>query len=406
MFTSLARAFGRGAPIEQRSITLTDPAALALFGVQPVASGMTVTAASAMRVPAVRRAVSLIAESVACLPFKLYTQETREAAKDHPAFALVHDHANDWTSAEAFREQLTADALLTGSGFAQVARNAEGKPVFLLRMDPGAVSVEHDEIGEPSYRVRLKDGGDQVMPFHDVLHIQPLHGVSPITLAREAIGLALAAEQHLSGFYKNGGRPSGVIHHPGKLDAEAAKKIAGSWFASHGGERSGSTALLDEGMTFSEVATKLADAEFSEVRREQVREIARAFGVPPASLFEMSRATWSNYEQAQREFLTGTLRPWIARWQAAYVRCLLTPEERASLYVEGNPDDMLSVDHAARATAFSQYRSMGVLTANEVRASMNRPALPGGDDLQNPFTSTGAPSTEPDPAEPEQDNDE
>ncbi|TGN68266.1 phage portal protein [Paracoccus liaowanqingii] len=404
MFTSLARAFGRGDPIEQKSVTLTDPAALALFGVQAVASGMTVTAASAMRVPAVRRAVSLIAESVACLPFKVYEHDSREAAKAHPAFALVHDHANDWTSAEAFRETLTADALLTGHGYAQVARNAEGKPVFMLRMDPSAVAIDHDDFGEPSYRIRLKSGGEQVLPFQDVLHIQALHGVSPITLAREAIGLALAAEQHLSSFYRNGGRPSGVIRHPNKLDTEGTKKLAASWFTTHSGDQAGKTAVLDEGMEFQEIALKLADAEFSEVRREQVREIARAFGVPPASLFEMSRATWSNYEQAQREFLTGTLRPWIARWQAAYSRCLLTPDERASLYIEGNPDDMLSVDHAARATAFSQYRSMGVLTGNEVRASMNRPPLPGGDDLQNPFTSTGA-TPAPAPARTTQDDD-
>lgn len=402
--SSLPRAFVRGDPLEQKSVTLADPAALALFGVQPVASGMTITAASAMRVPAVRRAVSLIAESVACLPFKVYGQDSREAAKDHPAFSLVHDHANDWTSAEAFREHLTADALLTGHGYAQVARNAQGKPVFILRMDPSAVTVEYDDYGEPSYRIRLKSGGEQVLPFQDVLHHQPLHGVSPITLAREAIGLALAAEQNLSGFLRNGGRPSGVIRHPGKMDPTGQQKIVNSWFSAHGGDQSGKTAILDEGMEFQEIALKLADAEFSEVRREQVREIARAFGVPPASLFEMSRATWSNYEQAQREFLTGTLRPWIARWQAAYSRCLLTTEERGTLYVEGNPDDMLSVDHAARATAFSQYRSMGVLTDNEVRASMNRPPLPGGDELSNPFTSTGA-APAPNPASPTQDDD-
>ncbi|MAN55625.1 MAG: phage portal protein [Paracoccus sp.] len=404
---SLARAFGRGEPIEQKSLAQPDERLLGIFGIQPVASGVNVSAATAMRVPAVRRAVSLISESVATLPFKVYRHEDREAAKDHPAFALVHDHANDWTSAEAFRETLTADALLRGHGFAQIARNAEGRPVFMLRMDPGAVSIEHDDFGEPSYRIRLKDGGEHVLPFGDVLHIQPLGGVSPITLAREAIGLAIAAEAHMSGFFANGGRPSGVIQHPGKLDAEAQKKIAASWFQTHGGKQAGSTALLDEGMTFQEIAMKLADAEFSEVRREQIREIARAFGVPPASLFEMSRATWSNYEQAQREFLTGTLRPWIARWQAAYSRCLLTTEERGTLYVEGNPDDMLSVDHAARATAFSQYRSMGVLTGNEVRASMNRPPLPGGDELSNPFTSTGAaPAPSPtSPTSPTQDDD-
>lgn len=401
MFQRLGRMFGQGDTTEQKSYNLTSPEAFGLFGVQPVASGVNVSAASAMRVPAVRRAVSLIAESVATLPFKVYEQDSRESAKDHPAFALVHDHANDWTSAEAFREQITVDALLHGSGFAQTARNGAGKPVFLLRMDPGAVSVEYDDFGEPSYRVRLKGGGDQVLPYSDVLHVQALGGTSPITLAREAIGLCIAAEQHLAGFYRNGGRPSGVIRHPDNLGTETIKKLAESWFTSHSGDQAGKTAILDEGMEFQEIALKLADAEFSEVRREQVREIARAFGVPPASLFEMSRATWSNYEQAQREFLTGTLRPWIARWQAAYSRVLLTPEERSRFYIEANVDDMMSVDHAARATAFSQYRSMGAMTANEVRARMNMPPIEGGDVLDNPHITPGA--TTPNP---EQENDE
>lgn len=400
----LARVFGQGEPIETKSaVTLTDPAAFEIFGISPSSTGISVTAQSAMRVPAVRRAVSLIAESVAVLPFKIYDQETREAAKGLAAYSLIHDHANEWTSAEAFREQITTDALLHGNGFAQIGRGQDGTPLFMLRIAPGAVSIELDPYGEPSYRIRLQDGGDQVLPHSEVLHIQALGGISPITLAKDAIGLTIAAEKHLSGFFKNGGRPSGVIKHPTKLDAEAMKKIAASWFSSHGGEKSGSTAILDEGMDFQEIATKLADAEFSEVRREQVREIARAFGVPPSSLFEMSRATWSNYEQAQREFLTGTLRPWIARWQAAYSRALITPEDRAAFYIEGNADDMLSVDHAARATAFGQYRSMGVMTANDVRARMNMPPITGGDSLDNPYTSTGA---APAPAASTDENDE
>lgn len=389
--TRLARLVGRGAP-ERKSITLTDPDALALFGVLPSASGPTVTAQSAMRVPAVRRAVSLIAEAVATLPFKVYTAETREPAKDHPAYGLVHDWASDWQSAEELREQLTLDALLTGHGFAQVARNADGKPVYLLRMQPSAVSVETDDSGEPCYRIKLADGGEAVLAYHDVLHIQATGGVSPIVHAREAIALTLAAEQHLSGFFKNGGRPSGVIRHPGILKPDAKEKISASWFHQNGGDQSGKTAILDEGMEFQEIALKLADAEFSEVRREQVREIARAFNVPPALLYETSRATWSNFEQSHRDFLTGTLRPWIARWQAAYARVLLAPDERARLYVEATPDDLLSVEFAARATAFSQYRSMGVMTANEVRAALNRAPLPGGDKLQNPFTTTSAPA--------------
>lgn len=399
IMSNLARFVGRGHP-EQKSITLTHADAMRLFGILPAKSGISVTAASAMRVPAVRRAVSLIGEAVATLPFKTYTAN-RDAAKDHQSYGLVHDWANDWTSAEQLREMLTADALLTGHGFAQVVR-IDGRPVELHRMDPGAVAIEYDDFGEPSYRVQLKSGGSVVLAHQDVLHIQGLQGVSPIMLAREAIALALAAEGHLTGFFKNGGRPSGVIMHPNKLDAEALKKLAASWFKSHGGEQSGSTAILDEGMTFKEITMKLADAEFSEVRREQVREIARAFNVPPALLYELSRGTWSNFEQSHRDFLTGTLRPWISRWQAAYTRVLLAPEDRADFYIEATPDDLLSVEFAARATAYSQYRAMGAMTANEVRGGLNLPPMAQGNELSNPFTTT-TPSATPVPSKDTQD---
>lgn len=388
IMSSLARIAGRGVP-EKKDFGLTDPDAFALFGLVPSASGVVVTAQSALRVSSVRRAVALISESVATLPFKTYAED-KQTAKDHPAYGLVHDWANPWTSAEELRELLTADALLTGGGFAQVARNDAGEAHELHRMDPGAVSIEYDAYGEPSYRVRLKGGGDAVLAHQDVLHVAPLLNVSPITLAREAIALALAAEGHLAGFFKNGGRPSGVIMHPNKLEADTAKKLATSWFQSHGGAQAGATAILDEGMTFQQVAMKLADAEFSEVRREQVREIARAFNVPPALLYETSRATWSNFEQSHRDFLTGSLRPWISRWQAAYTRVLLAPQDRSSFYIEATPDDLLSVEFAARATAYSQYRAMGALTGNEVRAGLNLPPLADGNALQNPFTTTGA----------------
>lgn len=69
---ALARVFGeRGTP-EKKSFTLSDPAAQALFGVMPTASGIHVSASSAMRVPAVAAAVGLISEAVGTMPVKVY----------------------------------------------------------------------------------------------------------------------------------------------------------------------------------------------------------------------------------------------------------------------------------------------------------------------------------------------
>lgn len=83
---SLARAFGRGEPLEQKSVKLTDPEAFGIFGVTPASSGVAVTSATAMRVPAFACAVGLISETCGSLPFKLHDRETRTSAKNHPAY--------------------------------------------------------------------------------------------------------------------------------------------------------------------------------------------------------------------------------------------------------------------------------------------------------------------------------
>lgn len=384
----LARIFGQGVT-ESKSFTLTSPEAYSLFGGVPVRSGMTVTSATALRVPAVSAAVGLIAEACGNLPFKLHDRDTREAQKDHPAYELIHGEANPWTSAEELREHLTRDALLCGHGFAQVARNGEGKPIWLQRMEPGAVSIETDDFGEPSYRIRLKGGGDTVLPFTDVLHISTLDGISPITHAKEAIGLALAAEQHLANWYSRSGRPGGYLSTDQPLKPEQAVNILKAFQDGHTGEQAGRPAIFDHGTKYYPVATSNTDAEFYNNRVEQIREIARAFRIPPTMLFELSRGTWSNTEQMGQQFLTMTLRPWLKRWQAAYARVLLSPEDRAAFYIEAETKDLMTVDFAAQATAYSQYVAMRAMTPNEVRAGLNLPPMAGGDELANPFTTSG-----------------
>ncbi|MRX52297.1 phage portal protein [Paracoccus sp. S-4012] len=245
----IERLGGRTPATETKALNLGDPLLMQLFGIAPSGTGTAISAAAAMKVPAIRRAVSLIAESVR-MPFKVYAAADNQALTDRPAYGLIHAPANPWTDAPSLREALTADALLGGAGFALVVRNSAGQPLELHRLDPGTVTVETAADGEPAYRVRYEVGGDRLHPFGDVLHLQSFAGVSPITLAREAIALSLAAESHLSGFFRNGGRPPGVIRHPAKLDAEGARKIAASWFTTHSGEQSGKTAVLDEGMEF------------------------------------------------------------------------------------------------------------------------------------------------------------
>jgi len=97
-----------------------------------------------------------------------------------------------------------------------------------------------------------------------------------------------------------------------------------------------------------------------------------------------------------QQFLTYSLSPWLARWEAEVTLKLIAPEDRASVFVEHLTDALLRADFATRATAYGQYRIMGAMTANEVRAGLNLPPLPQGDELSNPYTSTSKTEGSPD----------
>lgn len=380
-----------GFPAEQKAYPLNNTEAIPLFGYLPTASKINVGATIAMRVPAVACAVGNISEKIGDIPFKLYNRATRETVREHPAYRLIHDEANPYTSAAQLRVNMQKDALLHNGGHALVVRNSADEPVEFQYLAPGTVQDRYEDDGTPYYLLSSGRAFER-REFTDILHIRPLDGVSPILTAREAIALALAFERHIAGLLANGGRPSGIITAKKSLDPEAKRNIANSWFSTHGGKNAGSTAILDEEMAYQQLAMTLTDAQFAENRLEQFREIGRAFRIPPTMIFELSRGTWSNAEEMSRQFYTMTLKPWLTAWAWAYSKVLLTPEERQRLYIDFIPDDLLTVDFVKKATALGQYRSMGAFTGNDVRALLNMPPHADGDSLSNPHITTTGPA--------------
>nr|WP_280636251.1 MULTISPECIES: phage portal protein [unclassified Rhizobium] len=205
-------------------------------------------------------------------------------------------------------------------------------------------------------------------------------------------------ERHASQFFGSGARPSGIITNEkpqgGEAGALAIGNILKSW-RKWKSSANGDPLLLDSGWKFEQPAMTSTDAQFIENRLEQINEIARVFGVPPSMLFQLERATWSNAEQMAASFLQLCLRPWLDKWQDAYATVLLTDEERDTLYFEFVIDDLQRADAAGRAEIFGKLVAMRAMTPNEVRAAMNLPALPGGDELQNPYTTGPADRQQP-----------
>ncbi|ABE62533.1 Phage portal protein, HK97 [Nitrobacter hamburgensis X14] len=364
------------------------------------ASGVTVTVDALMRCPPAEAAVSITSNSTAGVQCRLLhddADDSERAAKQHPAYQLVHGFSNEWMSAGEIRRRVTLDAIIFGDGFALVTRTAD-RPAEILYVPRQVVVLEYKPDGEPVYRIDGREYGPA-----DVVHLQTPNPSSPLQqrglgllhTGRDAIGLAILLERSASQLFKNNSRPGGVLSFKGSLNATAAGRIAQMWRSAHGGDKAGGIAVIDNEGSYTPIAFSSVDSQAIEQRAFVVSEISRLTRVPATLLSDMSRATWSNSVQLDLQFVKYGLQPWLRAWCDAYARTLLTPEERATMHFEFDLSQLLMADPAARATAFGQYRSAGVMTANDVRRELNLPPLPDGDVLASPHVQSSANDNQP-----------
>lgn len=350
----------------------------ALFGLTETASGVMVSAESAIKVPAVSSAVRLISEAAATLPrlVKAVAADGMETdAPTHWANQLLNGRANDWTSGyELIRDLMVAALTEDRGGIAWANRVAGGRVAEMIQYRPGLITVDyHPNTGEPSYRL-----DNRVIAGSDMVHLRPVFGRSPLTLAREAIALALVMERHASQLFGKGARPSGVLSFPKGMGEESVKKARLAWAATHEAGDNGKTAILYDGAEFKPLAFTSTDAQFLENRAFQVLEVARCFRVPPSMLFDLSRATWSNTEQLGKEFLIYCLDPWLCALEAALDRALFVGGDRGKFRVRFDRDDMTRADLQTRATTINSLIASEVINPNEGRSWIGLAPYDGG----------------------------
>ena len=367
------------------------------------ASGKYVTERSAMQMTAVYSCVRILSEAIAGLPlqFYRYTEDGgKEKAVEHPLYSLLHDEPNPEMTSFVFRETLMTHLLLWGNAYAQIIRNGKGEVIALYPLMPDRMKVDRDNSGMLYYEYTVYDADDvagrkgtnfagrivRLLPG-DVLHIPGLGfdglvGYSPIAMAKNAIGMAIACEEYGAKFFANGAAPSGVLEYPGVLKDPA--KIRDSWQATFGGSgNANKVAVLEEGMKYSPISISPEQAQFLETRKFQIDEIARIFRIPPHMVGDLEKSSYSNIEQQSLEFVKYTLDPWVCRWEQAMVRALLTPEEKAHYFIKFNVDGLLRGDYESRMRGYATARQNGWMSANDIREleNLDRIAEEDGGDL-------------------------
>lgn len=359
-------------------------------------SGKAVTERSAMQMTAVYSCVRILAEAVAGLPLHLYKYTDdggKEKAIDHPLYRLLHDEPNPEMSSFVFRETLMTHLLLWGNAYAQIIRNGRNEIIALYPLMPNKMSVDRDENGHlfytyyrgPDEAIKNKDLAVTLQPS-DVLHIPGLGfdglvGYSPIAMAKNAIGMAIACEEFGAKFFANGAAPSGVLEHPGTI--KDPSRVREAWQSQFGGSsNSGKVAVLEEGMKYTPISISPEQAQFLETRKFQINEIARIFRVPPHMVGDLEKSSFSNIEQQSLEFVKYTLDPWVIRWEQSLMRALLAADEKAVYFVKFNLEGLLRGDYQSRMNGYAIGRQNGWMSANDIRELENLDRIPaeeGGD---------------------------
>ncbi|TAI61924.1 phage portal protein [Bradyrhizobium sp. Leo170] len=378
-------------------ISSPEPWLIELFGAAPTLAGVNVTPYTAMTCAPVACAVRAISEAVGQLPLHVYKRLPdggKERAVDHPLYKILHDAPNGWTPSALFRGQVTADSLLQPyGGFAQIVR-VDSKPYELIRLDPQLSSIVVDFNNfEPAYAIKTDDKNPaRISRASDILHIHtpaynPSRGL--VGEGREAIALALVLERHASRLFGNAARPSGVLSLKSATTPDAIAKIKTAWTAAHGGDNSGGTAILPSDASWQALTLTSTDAQFLEMRKFAIAEIARLYRVPLHLLYELETATPRSIESLGQEFLSQTLLPHLTRWEQELELKLLTPGERDQYCIEFNVDGFARADLLARSQALSAAVAARILNPNEARQiGFGYPAYEGGDVFENHNTSS------------------
>jgi len=372
----------------------------------PGVAGVDVNTTTAEGISAVYACVAAISETVGSLPLDVYrnTDNGREKAKTHPLYRLLHDAPNNYQTALEFREQMQRHVLLRGNAYAEIVWNPNGSVKALLPMHPDSVTVLRSSLGNLVYEHVDGKGNQRRLLADEVLHLRyhsddGILGRSPIQVARDTIGLALAERTHGAKMFEQGTKLSGVIETPPGTTKEQAGQIRESWSAGQAGiANHGKTAVLPQGATFKTVSMTLEDAEWIEARRLSIVETARLFRVPPVMIGDMEAANYSNVVELARFFVTNTLRRHLVMWEQAINRACIT---NPAFFVEHNVEGLLRGDSLARANFYQRGIEDGWMLKSEVRRIENLPAIEGIDDAQteDATPATGRPNAQPDAAD-------
>jgi HK97 family phage portal protein len=351
--------------------------------------GYYVSANTALKVSAVLRCVDVVAKTMASLPLNLYqyTQNGREKAEKHPLYKLLYRLPNKHTTSYEFWHMYIFNLMLTRGAFAKIVRDRSGFIRELWNIPTANVSDVHvNKVnGERYIIVTLGDGATETLREGDFMYTPNLRFTSdtdpenPILIASEVLGLTMALNGYAKDFFENGSNLGGFVEHPESMTETAYTRFKESWQASYAGVlNQHKVGFLEEGMKFNPIGRNPEESQALESRKFAIAEVCRLFGVPPHKVFDLDRATFSNIEQQNIEYVQESITPMAVKIeQTVYKDLLLEPEQR-KYFAKFNVNALMRGDIATRSAYYHNARQDGWLNADDIRELEDMNKLPEG----------------------------
>jgi len=352
----------------------------------PLASGVKVNERTALNCLAVSMCVRILSETIASLPWFVYRRTDdggKMKATEHPLWHLLHYEPNRVQTSYEFRELLVGNVARTGNAYSFIEREGTSRIVGLWPLRPELVKPQLAGKWQIVYKYQPTVGEAHTFAAQDIWHVKwfsldGLVGMSPIQMAREGIGLAVAAREMGARLFGQGGLQRGFLSHPAPLSDTAYKRLKTEFNKEEDAGLAGAHKfkILEEGMNFIPSQIPPDDAQFLQTREFQDTQIAGFYRIPAHMVNQLRNATYSNIEHQGLEFVVHTLRPWLVRIEQSAQRALFAEEERGRYFSEFLVDGLLRGDVAARASFYQTLWQIGAVTSDEIRALENMNPLP------------------------------
>lgn len=369
-------------PWKRKGITNTGDLYKELLYAASSKTGVSVNWKTALQASTALACAKVIAEGIAQVPFKLFRERAgggMDPAKDHHLYEIAYLKPNEFQTSFEFREQMGLHLAFMGNFCAYKVRGLRGKIVELLPFEPQSVTMKRDGWSR-SYDIHTGNGKVMNVPAEDIWHIRGLSwdgmaGLEGVKLAREAIGLSLATEEHGARMFSNGARPGGILSTDKVLTTEQKDVLRKSWEEMQGGNANAfNTAILFGGLQWQSLAQTGVDSQHLEQRRFQVEEVCRAMRVMPIMVGHSDKtATYASSENMFLAHVVHTLMPWYARIEQSAATNLLSEEERAGgLYFAFIAQALMRGASKDRAEYYAKALGSGGapawMTQDEIRA--------------------------------------